>query len=108
MTNIEKLLKSLPSRVDRNNFKEIKIYEAKGCDKCNNLGYRGRIAIYELFSVGSEMEELIHKETNEAKLQEFALKQGMVTIQQDGILKTVSGITTLDEVESATGPINWT
>lgn len=104
---VKKVLDNLPQRVDHAGFKEITIYEAKGCAKCNQLGYKGRIAIYELLLVGPEMEELVSKETNEANLQRFAVGHGMVTMQQDGILKTISGITTLREVEEATGPLEW-
>jgi type II secretory ATPase GspE/PulE/Tfp pilus assembly ATPase PilB-like protein len=104
---VNKFLEKIPERVDRNYFKEIKIYQARGCEKCNHLGYKGRIAIYELFLINSEIEELINKETSEFKLQEIALKQGMVTLQQDGILKVIIGTTTFEEVESVTGPLQW-
>lgn len=105
---IEEFIKRLPKRINQGLVREIKFYERKGCEKCNGLGYFGRVAIYELLSVGPEMEDLINKETNEARLQEFALRQGMVTMQQDGIIKTIMGITTLEEVEVVTGPIAWT
>ncbi len=106
-TKIEKMLAALPVRVKKDDFKEIKIFQPKGCDKCNCIGYKGRVAIYELLLVSSEMEELINKESSEVKINKFALEQGMVTMQQDGILKVISGITTFDEVETATGPIEW-
>lgn len=105
--NVKKLLDNLPPRVDKTRFKEIKIYQSKGCDKCNHLGYKGRIAVYEFLLVGPEMEELIDKETNEANLQKYAVSHGMVTMQQDGILKVISGITDFAEVEEVTGPISW-
>jgi type II secretory ATPase GspE/PulE/Tfp pilus assembly ATPase PilB-like protein len=106
-SKIENFLKKLPRRVDKEKFKKIEIFEAKGCEKCNGFGYRDRVAIFELFLVNPEIEELINKETNEVKLQEFALKQGMATIQQDGILKVISGTTTFEEVEVITGPLEF-
>ena len=104
---IRNFLTKLPKRVNKNNFKEIKIFEPVGCPKCNNTGYKGRIAIYELLSVGPETEELITSQAGEPKIQKFALEQGMATMQQDGILKVISGITTLEEVEGITGPLEW-
>jgi len=104
---IQNFLTKLPERVNKDNFKEIKIFESVGCPKCNNTGYKGRIAIYELLLVGPEMEELITSQAGEPKIQKFALEQGMVTMQQDGILKVISGITTFEEVEGITGPIEF-
>ncbi|MDP3015398.1 MAG: GspE/PulE family protein [bacterium] len=111
---IQKFLDNLPERVSRNNFKEIKIFKPVGCEKCNGTGYKGRIGIYEFFlndqghsvlSSHKTLEELINQQAGEGAFREFALEQGMVTMQQDGILKTISGITTLEEVEGITGPI---
>ncbi len=104
---IKKLITSLPSRVNRDRLQARKGYNAKGCSVCNGLGYKGRIAIYELLSIEAKAEELIRKEVAEAELQRFAREQGMVTMQQDGIIKVVEGITTIEEVESVTGPIDW-
>ncbi len=105
--NIEKLVKNLPDRAKKEGSKDIKIFKAKGCSQCGNLGYKGRIAIFELLGIGDEMEELITAQVTEAAIQHQGLKQGIVTLQQDGILKVISGLTTFEEVESATGPISW-
>ena len=122
---IEKFLSALPQRVNKDNFKEIKIFSAKenGCEKCNNSGYRGRVAVYELLlndpeyekllrgevdvSLAShkELEELILQQSGESAIKKFSREQGMVTMQEDGILKIISGITDFEEVESATGTI---
>jgi type IV pilus assembly protein PilB len=102
---IENFLAKLPARVNKDKFKDIQIFEPVGCPKCNSFGYKGRIAIYELLLVGPEMEDLITSQAGEPKIQKFALEQGMITMQQDGILKVISGITTLEEVEGITGPI---
>jgi len=120
---IEKFLNNLPKRVNRENFKEIKIFKPTGCIKCNNTGYKGRIGIFELFlndpeyekilvnsteaglSSHKTLEELISQQAGESTIRDFALEQGMVTMQQDGILKVISGMTTFEEVEGVTGPI---
>mgnify|MGYP001578809873 CR=1 FL=1 len=104
---IKKVLERLPERVDKGEFKALEIYKAAGCDVCNHLGYKGRIAIYEFLPIGPELEEMITKESNEASIQKFAVRNSMVTMQEDGILKTIAGVTTLEEVEDVTGPISW-
>ncbi len=122
---IEKFLTSLPKRVNKNNYKEIKIFKPNGCDKCNGTGYKGRIAVYELLlndpeyeklladpehivlSSHKELEELIIQQAGESAIKKFAFEQGMTTMKQDGILKIISGITTVEEVEGVTGPIEF-
>jgi len=104
---ISKFTESLPERVDRKVFSEIKMYEPVGCDVCDETGYKGRVGIYELLKISKEIETLMNKEAGEIEIQEFAIKQGMATMQQDGILKVVSGLTTFDEVEKVTGPIEF-
>ena len=105
--NIKKFLDKLPKRVDKGEYKDIKIFEPKGCDNCLGMGYKGRVAIYELLEVGSEVEELISKQAGETAINKFAVDKGMTTMQQDGILKVISGITTFDEIKGVTGPIEW-
>lgn len=102
---LEKFFKNLPERVDKADYKEIDIYKPKGCEKCGDTGYKGRIAIYELLKVSKEIESLMTKGAGEVDIHDFALNQGMVTMQQDGILKVITGITTFKEVEKITGPL---
>ncbi len=105
--NIKKFLEKIPQRVDKKDFEEIKMFEAKGCDKCGSTGYRGRIGVFELIQIDEEFERLLIKELPEAEIRDFAFKKGLVTMQQDGVLKAISGMTTIKEVEKATGPIEW-
>jgi len=74
------------------------IYEAVGCKKCNNTGYIGRIGIFEILKMTDSLEEIILNEPSEIKFAEEAKRQGMVTMKQDGILKALKGITTIEEV----------
>lgn len=106
---INKFLENISPRVNKENYKNIQLFAplAGGCAICNNTGYRGRIAIYELLLALPEMEELIIKQSGETAFLEFAKKHRMTNVQEDGILKVISGITTFDEIESATGPIEW-
>jgi len=104
---LDSFFTKLPERVDKLNYKEIALYKAGGCEKCNTFGYKGRIGIFEFFRGVPELEELILKDASYVALTKFARNQGMVTMQEDGVLKIIQGITTLEEVEEATGPILW-
>lgn len=79
------------------------LYRAKGCPKCNNLGYKGRIGIFEILIITPEIEKLVLELAGETELTIAALEAGMITMLQDGILKAVSGITSMEEVYRVTG-----
>ncbi len=83
-----------------------KLYEAKGCSKCHG-GFKGRIGIFEFLKCGDEMEALIARESTEEAIKKLGRSQGMVEMQGDGVLKAISGLTTLKEVERITGPVDW-
>jgi len=103
---LEKMLESLPKKISHDSMK-IQLHEAVGCDECED-GYSGRIAITELLEIGDKMDSLIRERATERDIREAAIKeQGMISMQKDGILKAVNGITTLEEVERATGVIEW-
>jgi type II secretory ATPase GspE/PulE/Tfp pilus assembly ATPase PilB-like protein len=106
-TNIKKFLDRLPAKVDKTKYENYKVYEPGGCDKCNNIGYKGRVGIFEFLEGGPDIEETILKEASEISLREIAKKQQMVTMQEDGILKVLEGKTTLEEVKTATGEVEW-
>lgn len=100
-------LNKLPGRVAKDDYSDFKIYEPKGCGECRGLGFKGRVGVFELFRVDEEMEQLIYKNPTEIELKKAARKQGMVLMQEDGILKVFSGTTSFSEVERVTGLINW-
>jgi len=102
---IEKIIEKMPARVDRSVLKELNIYKAVGCEKCGGTGYKGRVGIYELLKISKDIESILVEGGGELKIEDFAKKEGMVTLQQDGILKTILGLTTFEEVEKITGPI---
>jgi type II secretory ATPase GspE/PulE/Tfp pilus assembly ATPase PilB-like protein len=104
---IEGFLKRLPARVDRTPYQKFAIHRAVGCAACNALGYKKRIGIFEFFRSGPKFEETILKDPSEVSLRRLAAEQEMVTMQEDGILKAIAGITTFDEVRKVTGPIPW-
>ena len=71
----------------------------KGCDICGKYGYKGRVGIYEIFTMNKEIEHVIlSKEVSEYEIAELAAKNGMLTMAQDGLLKALDGLTSVDEV----------
>ncbi|HUC31417.1 MAG TPA: GspE/PulE family protein [Candidatus Paceibacterota bacterium] len=104
---IKKFLAALPTKVDKTKYDGYKIYAPVGCEKCNGIGYKGRIGVFEFLQGGGDLEKTILREASEVALREVAQRQEMVTMQQDGILKVLLGQTTFDEVTSATGDLVW-
>ncbi len=77
---------------------ELKVFQGKGCDKCDQTGYRGRIGIYELLTVTPELTPLILERADAGAIRRAARAQGMRTMVEDGIRKAIRGLTTLEEV----------
>ena len=96
-------IETLPSTFERPPLDKIQIFEAEGCDLCNHTGYKGRQGVFEAFIIDDDIERLILKNPSEAEVRESAVKQGMLTIQQDGILKILAGLTTFAEFERVIG-----
>lgn len=81
----------------------MKFFRGKGCEFCGNVGFRGRIAIFEVVEINEKIQELISEsENSELDIRKEAESQGMITMKQDGILKALKGITTLSEVTRTT------
>jgi len=78
------------------------IYSAKGCDECRQTGYSGRAALFEILSMNDEIADLMIKDPSEKTILNAAQKQGMITMEQDGVLKIIAGETTIEEVERVT------
>jgi type IV pilus assembly protein PilB len=79
-----------------------KLYRGVGCEKCGGSGYNGRYAIHELLIVDDELSTAIVKEASALEIKEIAMKRGMRTLREDGVLKAFEGITTLEEVLART------
>ena len=105
---IESYAKTFSQRVDVDKYlKNIVMHKPQGCPKCNNTGYKGRIGVYELLIVTPIMQELITKKAGQLEIEKEVGKTDFVSMQQDGFLKAISGMTTLEEVEDVTGKIVW-
>jgi len=105
LKKIKKGLSGVKKEVLPSSFFEprFKIPQAKGCQGCNFTGYKGRIGVYETFLVDDEMENFILTNPSIVAMREKAVKKGMVLMHQDGLIKALEGITTIEEVERVTG-----
>jgi type IV pilus assembly protein PilB len=70
----------------------------KGCDRCNNTGYKGRIGLYEVMEITEQLRELILVGGSALELRRKALDEGMVSLRQSGLRKIADGVTTIEEV----------
>jgi len=75
-----------------------KFFYGKGCDACNQTGYKGRKGIYELLKITDPLRELINERAPTVRLKEKAIELGMVTLRQDGLRSIFAGDTTIEEV----------
>ncbi len=100
LDRIKELLAKLPENSGYDiDVDKLKFYRGQGCDECNHIGLKGRIGIYEIFPMTPEIEkEILSGKTSEYRIAEMAHENGMITMVQDGILKALDGITTIDEV----------
>ncbi len=100
MARIKEILEKLPDEekkeIDMNN---LKFYKGAGCDICQDIGYKGRIGIYEIMTVNKDIEEIILSgKLSEYDMAEVAAKNGMISMAQDGLLKAIDGITSVEEI----------
>ena len=73
-----------------------------GCDECGHNGFKGRVGIYEVLGISVPIQKMITANATSNDIQEEAIKEGMVTMQTDGFIKSLRGVTTLEEVLRAT------
>ncbi len=79
-------------------LEKLLFYKGKGCKKCNNTGYKGRIGIYEVLEITEKISKLIMKKASVAELNQAAKEQNMLTMIEDGFIKAKNGITTIEEI----------
>ncbi len=82
--------------------KTVKVFKGQGCDYCNNTGYKGRVALYEVMPVSETLRTMILHEASVAELREQAIKEGMSTLRMSGLKKIKEGVTTIEEVMNVT------
>lgn len=81
----------------------VSVFAPKGCKECGGSGFSGRIGIFEVLKMTPELQEIILRDPSEGNIAKEAKRQGMATMRQDGILKVLDGVTTIEEVLRETG-----
>ena len=95
---VEKMKSILGNLFDFEKHKNLKLSEGRGCKECNNTGYLGRIGIFEVLVVTEKIAKMIIARSRAQDIAKEAVSEGMITMRQDGILKVLEGITTVEEV----------
>jgi type II secretory ATPase GspE/PulE/Tfp pilus assembly ATPase PilB-like protein len=79
------------------------IFRGQGCDRCNGLGYAGRVVIGEILVIDDEIRELIYADVPITAMHVMAVKKGMIPLKQDGLIKVAQGVTSLEELIRVAG-----
>jgi len=95
--NIKTILGDLLPKQYQNN-QPIKLTKGKGCKECDNTGYLGRVAIFEVLKISSIINKMILKQADSKEIETQAKKEGLITMKQDGYLKVLDGTTTIEEI----------
>jgi type IV pilus assembly protein PilB len=105
MSEIQQQLSTLPKQFKAPNLSDIKLYHPKGCPKCKNIGYWGQVGLYEILIKDENLQTLFAKGAQTLEIKKAAQAAGMITLRQEGLIKCLDGITTIDEVERVTGEL---
>ena len=96
---IDKVLARIPDIIYLDGIQREHIWIAVGCPKCNGIGFKGRIGIYEAILIDDKIEKAVITNPSERDIREAAKGQKLLTLVQDGIIKVLSGVTTLEELD---------
>ena len=88
--------------VPEHELDEFKVFKGEGCDVCNGTGYKGRVALYEIMPMTEELRDIVTRGATTLEIKEIAIKEGMKTLRDVGLMKVNQGITTLEEVSRVT------
>jgi len=91
---LRKTLGSLMTAKDE----DVKLFKGQGCDYCGHSGFLGRVGIYEVLVVSEKISKLILERSDSNTLEKQAVEEGMITMKQDGYLKVLEGVSTIDEI----------
>lgn len=76
----------------------VKVFDGRGCERCNGTGYKGRVGLYEVMQVSDEIRELILSGATAMDLRNQAIREGMITLRRSGLIKIMTGMTNIEEV----------
>jgi len=102
MVIINKAVANIHSQdeIEPEKLKDMKFFAPKGCAECDNIGYRGRVGLYEVMRMNNEIRRLIIQQAGSLDIEKAAIKGGMVNLEQMGVIKALKGETSLEEVYS--------
>jgi general secretion pathway protein E len=86
--------------IEPEKLKALQFYTAPGCPECDNVGFKSRIGLYEIMKMNNEIRRLILQNANSIEIEKAAIKNGMVSLEQSGLVKALKGETSLEEVYS--------
>lgn len=98
MEIVSEIKKDLGELMPNTPESQVKLFKGTGCDKCGHSGFLGRIGIFEVMAISENIAKLILKRADSATLEKQAIAEGMITMKQDGYLKVLDGLTTIDEI----------
>ncbi|EKD76748.1 MAG: hypothetical protein ACD_43C00002G0002, partial [uncultured bacterium] len=101
LERVKKLISNIPENSGEPlpDINKLQFYKGQGCAACNDLGYKGRIGIYEVFTKNQEVEAMtLSGNVSEYQMKEITHKAGMLNMAQDGMLKALDGVTSVEEV----------
>jgi len=99
MKNIREELETLPEKEKKNlDLKNLKFYKGKGCGACNSSGYKGRIGLFEVLGMNPSVQEITLRKSGSQEIEAQAKKDGMVTLKQDGVIKALDKLTSIEEI----------
>ena len=96
---VERILATIGDKSYLNGIDSKHAWQNVGCEKCNMIGYKGRIGIHEAIVMDSEIENIVRENPTEREIRKAAVKQNILDLRQDGVIKALNGITTLDELK---------
>src|SRR4029453_12186675 len=91
-----------PLRIEPGQLSEAQVMKPVGCDRCRQIGYKGRMGIFEIFEIDDEVPHMTHKRSTTLLLGQRARELGMRTLGEDGVRKVMAGLTSAEEVISIT------
>ena len=92
-------MESISDKTYLENVQTKQTWQSVGCGKCNNTGFKGRIGVYEAIVMDENIERVVKDNPSEREIKKASKPQNLLDIRQDGALKILSGITTLEELE---------
>lgn len=96
---VNSILNGIYDKKYTENISFDEVYKSVGCPKCNNIGYKGRIGIYEIIVMTQKIDDIVKESSSEREIEKVSKEQGFLSMKEDGVLKVLKGLTTLDELD---------